>query len=247
MRNPVSCQNSLTTGHTFSGGASTTSQRWLPARSIWALSGGGSMAGVRSAARAGPGLQIPKRGRVRVGYRVAIAGGGADRSGGTSSGALTCSPICSRSSCLRGSSNRTAAPRSRTANLTERLVHLNRCYDRGHSRHRHCARRCRPAPSRRAAGRGRKMKAASAAGGCRPRSCPICCSTHFTGIGLASTNRWRCNPSSLLLCARALARSPAKTATHISCISRGATLAVTEITPWPPSISSASPVPSSPL
>ena len=40
--NPVSCQNSFTTGHSSSGRPFTTSQRWLPCRSTRTLSWGGS-------------------------------------------------------------------------------------------------------------------------------------------------------------------------------------------------------------
>jgi len=69
--------------------------------------------------------------------------------------------------------------------------------------------------------------AAPAAGGCRARSAPSGRAPIFTGIGLPSTNSLVCKPSRRLLASRARAMSPDKAAAHISCISRGATFAVT--------------------
>src|SRR5687767_1159606 len=76
---------------------------------------------------------------------------------------------------------------------------------------------------------------------------PMRCSAHLTGMGLDSTKRCLCSPSNLLLIAIARAVSPERAATHISCISRGATLAVTETTPLAPSWTYASAVSSLPL
>src|SRR5882762_2671736 len=76
---------------------------------------------------------------------------------------------------------------------------------------------------------------------------PICATAHFTGIGLASTKSFVWSPRSLKFNSRAFSRSPASAAEHISCISRGATLAVTEMIPLPPRSMSASPLASSPL
>src|SRR5690606_735295 len=81
----------------------------------------------------------------------------------------------------------------------------------------------------------------------RPSSTrPISCSAHFTGIGLDSMNSFSCNGMSISFKRRAVSASPCKAATHRSCIALGATLAVTEILPLPPSRISSTAVGSSP-
>ena len=84
--------------------------------------------------------------------------------------------------------------------------------------------------------------------GRRSSSCisPIAANAHLTGIGFASTNNFVCRPISRSLIARAVATSPLLAAAHISDIDCGATFAVTEITPCPPSSMYASAVSSLP-
>src|SRR6185503_14144739 len=76
---------------------------------------------------------------------------------------------------------------------------------------------------------------------------PISAIAHFTGLGLVSMNRRWCSGSTRLLSSRAFFTSPTSAAAHIWCISFGATLAVTEMTPCPPHRISGSAVASSPL
>ena len=64
---------------------------------------------------------------------------------------------------------------------------------------------------------------------------PMRASAHFTGMGLASTKSFWCSPMRRLFRAMAFFASPATAAAHISCIRRGATLAVTEMSPLAPS------------
>src|SRR5277367_521181 len=63
---------------------------------------------------------------------------------------------------------------------------------------------------------------------------PILATAHLTGIGLASTNKSLCKDCNVASIARALSRSPARAAAQASCMRRGATLAVTEMTPRAP-------------
>src|SRR5262249_37352588 len=58
---------------------------------------------------------------------------------------------------------------------------------------------------------------------------------HFVGAGLGSQKSARCSDSSRRWIAVARFTSPSMAAAHISCISFGATLAVTLTLPWPPS------------
>src|SRR5256885_1911828 len=76
---------------------------------------------------------------------------------------------------------------------------------------------------------------------------PICASAHFTGIGFASTNSSRCKALKRSSSRCASLPSPASAAATISDIVRGATLAVTEITPRAPAAMLARAVASSPL
>ena len=69
---------------------------------------------------------------------------------------------------------------------------------------------------------------------------------HFAGAGLGSQNSCLCSDSRRRWMARAACTWPSIAATHSSCISRGATLAVTLTLPWPPSSISAIALPSSP-
>src|ERR1700676_680822 len=64
---------------------------------------------------------------------------------------------------------------------------------------------------------------------------PIAAIAHLTGIGLASTNSLVCKGMSVAFAKRASSSLPLSAASHIFAIARGATLAVTEMTPWPPS------------
>ena len=76
---------------------------------------------------------------------------------------------------------------------------------------------------------------------------PMACNAHLTGMGLDSTNRSLCNARKDPSRASALSRSPHRAAAHISCMARGATLAVTEISPFAPSRINSIAVASSPL
>src|ERR1700682_1636653 len=90
--------------------------------------------------------------------------------------------------------------------------------------------------------------AASGVSGSRsgPPIRPISASAHLTGIGLASTNSLVCKGMSFAFAERASSSLPFSAASHIAAIARGATLAVTEMTPWPPSSIYASAVSSLP-
>ena len=69
---------------------------------------------------------------------------------------------------------------------------------------------------------------------------------HLMGIGLASTNRFLCKGNNFICSCIAPLALPATAATHSSCISLGAMLAVTLTLPWPPHSISATAVASSP-
>ena len=70
---------------------------------------------------------------------------------------------------------------------------------------------------------------------------------HFTGVGLGSTNKFRCSATRRWSICVAPARSPRIAAATMSAIARGATLAVTEITPQAPTPMISRAVRSSPL
>src|SRR6266436_5246766 len=75
---------------------------------------------------------------------------------------------------------------------------------------------------------------------------PILATAHFTGIGLASTNKSLCRSCKSASILRAFEKSPANAAAHTSFTRRGATFAVTEMTPLPPSLMKSTAVASSP-
>ena len=75
---------------------------------------------------------------------------------------------------------------------------------------------------------------------------PILATAHLTGIGLGSTNNSLCKGCRLESIARALAKSPASAASQASCMRRGTTLAVTEMTPRAPTLINSMAVASSP-
>src|SRR6267143_724718 len=76
---------------------------------------------------------------------------------------------------------------------------------------------------------------------------PICARAHFAGIGFASTNSSRCNALRRASSCCAPLWSPASAAATISDIARGATFAVTEITPRAPAAMLSRALASSPL
>ena len=78
------------------------------------------------------------------------------------------------------------------------------------------------------------------------RALPSRLAAYFTGAGLVSQNIAACSGARRSLIAIALATSPARHACCICAHSRGATLAVTEMQPWPPAARNGSAVPSSP-
>src|SRR5579885_1305758 len=71
-------------------------------------------------------------------------------------------------------------------------------------------------------------------------------SAYLTGAGEVSTKRLMCSGASLSCSFRAAAKSPRRQAPWNSAHSRGATLEVTEMQPWPPCAMKPSAVPSSP-
>src|SRR5450631_706098 len=75
---------------------------------------------------------------------------------------------------------------------------------------------------------------------------PILATAHFTGMGLASTNKSLCRSCKSASMLRAFAKSPARAAAHTSLTRRGATFPVTEMTPLAPSPMKSTAVASSP-
>ena len=76
---------------------------------------------------------------------------------------------------------------------------------------------------------------------------PMRATAHLTGIGLDSTNRLRCRATRRWSICVAPARSPRRAAATMSAMARGATFAVTEMTPTAPTPMASRAVRSSPL